>query len=113
MTRRMSRRGFIAAGAAALAAPSLARAQARAWRFGHQLPTDHPIHFGALKVAEEVERRTSGRLRVQVFPAGQLGTGQEMDQQVSDGALEFALDGPGSLGAVSYTHLTLPTNREV
>ncbi len=99
MARTISRRAVIAAGAAAIAAPTIARAQARPWRFGHQLPTDHPIHFGALKVAEEVERRSNGRLRVQVFPAGQLGTGQEMDQQVSDGSLEFALDGPGSLGA--------------
>jgi tripartite ATP-independent transporter DctP family solute receptor len=99
MSRRISRRAALAAGAAALAAPSLARAQGTTWRFGHQLPTDHPIHFGALKVAEEIERRSNGRLHVQIFPAGQLGTGVEMDQQVSDGALDFALDGPGQLGS--------------
>jgi len=102
MASKISRRFFIAAGAA-LAAPAIAHAQARPWRFGHQLPTDHPMHFGALKVAEEIERRSNGRLRVQVFPAGQLGTGAEMDQQVSDGALEFALEGPGSLGAFVRT----------
>jgi len=95
----------LAAGAAALAAPSLAPSSSLAQV--HHLAasatscrTDHPIHFGAVKVAEEGRAPArNGRLRVQVFPAGQLGTGVEMDQQVSDGSLEFALDGPGQLGS--------------
>jgi len=95
----LTRRAVLAGAAAALAAPTIARAQATTWRLGTQMPTDHPIHFGVVKVAEEVQRRSNGRLRIDVFPAGQLGTGVEMDQQVSDGSLEFALDGPGQLGS--------------
>lgn len=94
----LTRRAFVAGAAAAVASPGILHAQARPWRYGHQMPTDHPIHLGVVKVAEEVQRRSNGRLRINVFPAGQLGTGQEMNQQVSDGSLDFAMDGPGSLG---------------
>jgi tripartite ATP-independent transporter DctP family solute receptor len=88
------------AGLAALASsPLRAFAQAaKPWRLGHQWAIDHPAAQGAVKVAEVLAQRSSGRLKIDVFPAGQLGTGKELDQQVSDDSLDFTIDGPGILG---------------
>jgi tripartite ATP-independent transporter DctP family solute receptor len=73
-------------------------AQAKPWRLAHQWATDHPVAQGAIKTAEVLAQRSNGRLKIDIFPAGQLGTGKEMDQQISDDSLDFTIDGPGILG---------------
>jgi tripartite ATP-independent transporter DctP family solute receptor len=97
-----SRRRVLAAavaGAAALtAAPVLRAQQARTWRLGHQYNVDHPMSLGALEAARVLAQNSNGRLRIDVFPAGQLGTGKELVQQVSDDSLDFTIDGPGQFG---------------
>jgi TRAP-type transport system periplasmic protein len=73
--------------------------QAKPWRFGHQFAVDHPVALGASKVSEVIAQRSGGRLKIDIFPSGQLGTGKELDQQVSDDSLDFSIDGPGILSA--------------
>jgi tripartite ATP-independent transporter DctP family solute receptor len=51
------------------------------------------------RIAKEVKEKTSGRIDIQIFPAGQLGTGKDMIESVSAGALQFTTDGAGALGA--------------
>jgi hypothetical protein len=98
--RPSRRRVLVAAigGAATLAWTTTARAQARPWRLGHQYNVDHPMAAGALEAAKVLAQRSNGRLRMDVFPAGQLGTGKELVQQVSDDSLDFTIDGPGQFG---------------
>jgi hypothetical protein len=57
------------------------------------------MNIGFQKVADVLKEKSNGRLRIDIFPTSQLGTGREMDQQVSDGTLEFTSDGPGILSA--------------
>jgi TRAP-type transport system periplasmic protein len=71
---------------------------AKVYRLGHQWAIDHPVAIGAAKAAEVLAQRSGGRLRIDIFPSGQLGTGKELDQQVSDDSLDFTIDGPGILG---------------
>lgn len=100
-TPRRSRRqvlGAAVAGAALTAAPLVLRAQAKPWRLGHQYTVDHPMSLGALEAAKQLAARSNGRLRMDVFPAGQLGTGKELVQQVSDDSLDVTIDGPGQFG---------------
>lgn len=85
-------------GAASLAWAGSARAQARPWRLGHQYNIDHPMAAGALEAARVLAQKSNGRLRMDVFPAGQLGTGKELVQQVSDDSLDVTIDGPGQFG---------------
>lgn len=95
----LQRRSFgfaLAAGAAALAARP-ARAQAKVLRFGHLHSVDSPVHKGIAKAAEEIERTTGGRYKVNIFPSSQLGAAREMVSQVIDGTLDFISEGPGSL----------------
>ena len=85
-------------GLGASIAPRLLAQQAKPWRLGHQWAIDHPAAQGAAKAAEVLAQRSNGRLKIDVFPSGQLGTGKELDQQVSDDSLDFTVDGPGILG---------------
>ena len=97
----VTRRLFTAAlaGTAALALAGAAEAQQKPWRFGHQMPADHPLNQGVTKAAQEIAAKSGGRLKVDVFPSSQLGTGREMIDQVVAGTLEFIIDGPGTLSA--------------
>ncbi len=84
----------------ALAAPHIARAQAtRALRFGHVQPPEGEINRGILRTAEVLRERSGGRLRIDNFPASQLGGEREMLAQVSNGTLDLCITGPGVLGS--------------
>lgn len=98
---KFSRRRVLVAtigSASTLAWPTAALAQTRPFRLGHQYNVDHPMAAGALEAAKILNQRSNGRLRMDVFPAGQLGTGKELVQQVSDDSLDFTIDGPGQFG---------------
>ncbi len=89
--------------AALVASPlvsSQAWAQQKVLRFGHLHSVDSPIHKGVAKAAEEVEKQTQGRYKINIFPSSQLGQAREMVQQVVDGNLDFISEGPGSLSAL-------------
>ncbi|MBL0931433.1 MAG: DctP family TRAP transporter solute-binding subunit [Alphaproteobacteria bacterium] len=92
--------GATAAGAALLAAPSIPRAQATAVRWGEMLAPSHPQVQMVDRVAAEVKEKTSGRIDIQSFPNGQLGSGRDMMEAVSAGALHMTTDGAGALAAL-------------
>lgn len=56
-------------------------------RIGHDTIEDYQ-DAAARFFAEEVERESKGRVRVQIFPANQLGSNESMNQQVRSGALQ-------------------------
>src|SRR5919202_2964667 len=95
----IGRRALLAA-AAATAAPVVGRAQqARALRFGHVQPPEGEINRGINRAAEVLRERSGGRLRIDNFPASQLGGERDMLTQVSSGTLDFCITGPGVLGS--------------
>ena len=90
---QLTRRRLITAGtaaAAALAAPSLLRAQdAVALRLGLITPPPDVWTRNAEAFAEDVAAESGGRVRVTVFPSAQLGNEAQMLQQVQTGALDM------------------------
>lgn len=44
---------------------------------GHTLPQTHPVHKGILEFKRVLELRSDGKLKVKIFPDGQLGTERE------------------------------------
>lgn len=82
-----------------LAMPSVLRAQATTIRWGELLAATHPQVQMVQRIAADVKAKTNGRIDIQVFPAGQLGSGKDMMESVSAGALQFTTDGAGALGA--------------
>lgn len=88
-----------AAGAAVIAMPTVLRAQATVLRWGEMLPTTHPQVQMVDRIAREVKEKTSGRVDIQSFPAGQLGSGKDMMESVASGALTMTTDGAAALGS--------------
>ncbi|WP_319520469.1 TRAP transporter substrate-binding protein [uncultured Martelella sp.] len=66
-------------------------AEARELRIGLITPPSHVWTKVAQRMAEKLPEATDGDLTLAVFPAGQLGTEQEMFQQMSTGLLDAGL----------------------
>ena len=98
----ISKRVFLQ-GAGALvgsvAMPAVLRAQATVIRWGELLAPSHPQVQMVERILKEVKEKSGGRLEIQSFPNGQLGSGKDMMESVSAGALHLTTDGAGALGA--------------
>src|ERR671921_584670 len=98
---RSTRRGIIlggALGAGGLALPGLARAQSEIRiRFAHSLSTVEPAHQAAEFFAKNVAQRTSNRVRIEVFPGEQLGSGRDVNEMIRQGANVMNITDPGYL----------------
>ena len=66
-------------------------AEARELRMGVITPPSHVWTKVANRIAEKLPEATGGELTLAVFPAGQLGSEQEMYQQMSTGLLDAGL----------------------
>ena len=98
----MLRRHLLLAGAGlaapTLAAPSVLRAQAPInIRFAHSLSTSEPAHLAAEYFAKNVGEKSGGRVRIQVFPGEQLGSGRDVNEMIRSGANVMNNTDPGYL----------------
>lgn len=59
------------------------------WRLGHAAYQGEITHMWAEKVIEEIEKAFEGKVKVEHFPAGQLGSYTAMAELLQNGALEF------------------------
>ncbi|NNU43378.1 TRAP transporter substrate-binding protein [Ramlibacter sp. B156] len=86
--------------AVALSAFGLVQAQTRTIKFANQNAKGHPIVLGMEKFAELVEKNSAGRLKVQVFPGGALGSDQANVSALQGGTLEMASMNSGIFASV-------------
>ncbi|MEW6045448.1 MAG: TRAP transporter substrate-binding protein [Bacillota bacterium] len=92
-------------------ATSMAAAQAsRTIRLPHCCAAGSHFDVAATKFAELLEQKTNGRLKVRVFPGGQLGQETEVIQQVQAGTIEMTIIGHDPLAqfAPITTLLSMP-----
>jgi tripartite ATP-independent transporter DctP family solute receptor len=61
--------------------------KARVLRLGHGLNRDHPVHKGMEFMAADVERRSGGRLRIEIYPDEQLGPERDLIELLQMGSL--------------------------
>ena len=95
------RRGLVGLGAAALAAPALVRsaaAQELTLRLHHFLPAVSNVHRHFLMPwSQKIQQESGGRLRVQIFPAMQLGGAPpQLFDQARDGVVDMVWTLPGN-----------------
>lgn len=84
-----SRRTLVlAAGLLAGAAAGPAAAQDYTARIGHLESPQQARHQGLEMVADLVAERTDGAVALEIYPAGQLGQGREMNEGVQLGVIE-------------------------
>lgn len=78
------------AAALCVTAFGLAQAQTKTIKFVNQNAKGHPIVLGMEKFAEIVDAKSGGKLKVQVFPGGALGSDQANVSALQGGTLEMA-----------------------
>lgn len=93
------RGGLLALGLAALA-PAAALAESVSIRLGHVLPESHSWHKAATGFAEDVKARTEGRVQIDVYPSGQLGSEKEVIEGLQFGSVQAGLIGSGSFQSI-------------
>jgi tripartite ATP-independent transporter DctP family solute receptor len=78
-------------------------------KFAHITPTTFPYHDGALKFKEVLERLSSGRIEVQVFPGAQLGGERDINEGIRLGTVHVGV-GAGALAGFApiYNIVELP-----
>jgi tripartite ATP-independent transporter DctP family solute receptor len=101
---------LVAAAASTLAASALA--QSFDIRLAHGSPRGHPNYTHAEMLAKDIERVTSGRVKVAVFGDRQLGDDRDIIQIVRTGTVDAgyasSVNFPLILKKVSYDALQLP-----
>src|SRR5882724_13642622 len=89
-TRRNLIRTGAAGALATLAAPSVARAQAKRWRMVTSWPKRLPgPGMSAERVAERIAAMSGGRLQIQVHAAGEVVPALEVLDAVGTGVVEI------------------------
>jgi tripartite ATP-independent transporter DctP family solute receptor len=85
-------------------------ADVRVLRVAHALPTSHPVHLGIEFMARRAGELSGGRLRLEVFPAEQLGTETQCLEQAQAGTLAITKVSAGAIGnfVTSYRVFSLP-----
>lgn len=108
----LTRRTFLGSAAVAgavLGAPAIVRAaKTTTFRMGHAMPPGHPYHLGLVKFKEEIEARTNGAIKVQVYPSGQIGGEVQIIEGMRLGTVDGGAAASGSIpsaGGVPRFHL--------
>jgi hypothetical protein len=74
----------------AMAAMGIASAQVKTIKFANQNNAGHPIVQGMEKFKDIVEKNSGGKLKVNLFPGGTLGSDQANVSAIQGGSLEMA-----------------------
>jgi tripartite ATP-independent transporter DctP family solute receptor len=100
--RRLPFMAAIAAAAAMISMPAMAE---KVIKYGHYQPgkNDQPKHVAALAFKDHVEKATNGSLKVEIYPAGQLGPAQQVMEGLRLGTVEMAVVHDGGIPGVYKT----------
>lgn len=103
MKRTFLKLAAAAAATAALsgltAAPAVAQVQDRTFKLGLQNPKGHPLEQGATRFAELLAAKSGGKLKVNVFPGGQLGADAPTVSALQGGTVEITILNSGILAS--------------
>ncbi len=63
------------------------RRQQKVLKLAHSLPVDHPVHKAMTFMARRLDELSGGRMTLQIYPSGQLGSEQQCVELVQIGSL--------------------------
>jgi tripartite ATP-independent transporter DctP family solute receptor len=106
----LTRRRALALGGAALACPTVVRAQTLRLRIGHGLPASHPVHAAMQLFADELQARSSGAIAATIYPDGVIGQEVDLLSQARAGKLDFVKASAGVVERIgpAYRVFNLP-----
>lgn len=56
-------------------------------KLGHALDTGHAVHKGMVHMAERLDHYSNGKMRIEIYPSGQLGSERELVELLQIGSL--------------------------
>jgi tripartite ATP-independent transporter DctP family solute receptor len=74
--------------------------QERVIKFGHLNNADHPVSFGVKRFGELVAAKSGGKIKVQEFPASQLGNEMQQQSALQGGVQEMSAPATTSLAGI-------------
>jgi tripartite ATP-independent transporter DctP family solute receptor len=82
----------------------------RVLKLAHGLDTSHPVHHGMVYMADLAEKKSGGRLKIDIYPSGQLGQERECLELLQIGSLAMTKVSASVMEnfAPSYKVLSLP-----
>lgn len=85
-------------------------AQAKVYRLGHVVNEKDGFHVAAVKFKELVEKRSNGRIKIQIYPNAQLGDERTLLEGLQMGSVDFAVitSGPISNFAPKFAVVDMP-----
>jgi len=93
--------GLIGVALALAASATLAQdIQDRVIKFGHLNNADHPVSLGVKRFAELLAAKSGGKLKVQEFPASQLGNEMQQQSALQGGVQEMSAPATTSLAGI-------------
>src|SRR5574341_2414156 len=78
--------------------PAAGQAAEFTFRVGVMNVAGHPGDLGAKLFAKNIEKASNGRIKVEVFPGGVLGTENAMWEAMKVGTVDLATIAPGNMG---------------
>lgn len=66
-------------------------------KYGHYNAESHPVHKASVQFAANVEKRTNGAVKIQIFPNNALGAPPEILEQTRNGVVDIAIPTSGQL----------------
>jgi TRAP-type transport system periplasmic protein len=107
MTMTMSRRTFALTGACALITSRSASAQTAELKVSHFLPPNHTFQKAMMAWSDDIEKQSAGRLKLRIYPAGQLGGGPNRQFDAArNGVVDIAISLHGATpGRYAMTEL--------
>ncbi|NQT26767.1 TRAP transporter substrate-binding protein [candidate division KSB1 bacterium] len=58
-------------------------------KLAHALDISHPVHKGMIVMAEKLVEKSDGRMRIDIYPSGQLGNERELIEMLQIGSLSM------------------------
>ncbi|NKN10521.1 sialic acid TRAP transporter substrate-binding protein SiaP [Rhizobium laguerreae] len=86
--------------AAIMASTAIVQAQT-VLKWAHVYETSEPFHTDSVWAAEEINKRTDGRYKIEVYPASQLGKEADINQGLKLGTVDMIISG-SSFAARDY-----------
>ncbi|MCB0836984.1 MAG: TRAP transporter substrate-binding protein [Bacteroidetes bacterium] len=69
----------------------------RTLKLAHGLPTSHPVHEAMVFMAEQVEKKSEGKMRIDVYPSQQLGDERQCLELLQIGSIAITKVSAGVL----------------
>jgi tripartite ATP-independent transporter DctP family solute receptor len=102
--------GLLATGCGAKSTADTKAQKPMNFRLAENQPPDYPTTVASKKFASLVNERTQGRIKIEVYPSGQLGEEKSVIEQVQMGSIEFTRVHSSPLAEFSkpFTIFSLP-----